>query len=64
MPMTENCIDKSIMFGSISTFKGIIKPVTELDINMVVRIYGDDGFLGYHTPVSLYCLALPSGRVC
>ena len=64
MPMTENCIDKSIMFGSISTFKGIIKPVTELDINMVIRIYGDDGFLGYHTPVSLYCLALPSGRVC
>ena len=64
VPMDEYCIDKSIMFSHISTFKGIIKPVTESDINMVIRIYGDDGFLGYHNPVGNICLVATNGRVC
>ena len=63
-PMTEDCIDRSIMFASISTFNGIVKPVMDRDLNMVIRIYGDDGFLGYHHNVGSICLVLSSGRVC
>jgi len=63
-PMTVDCIDKSIMFGSIATFNGIIKPVMDRDLNMVIKIYGDDGFRGYSNEVGSTCLVTPTGRVC
>ena len=32
------------MYHQIDVFSDEIKPVTEKDINMVIRIYGEDGF--------------------
>ena len=63
-PYEPECIDKSVMYGNIATFKGIIKPVTERDINMIVRMYGDDGFYGYWNTVNNICLVTHNGQVC
>jgi len=50
--VTTNCIEEEcdyspIMFGSIDVFEGKVKHVTNKDINMVIRIYGEDGFDPY-----------------
>jgi len=47
--ITTNCIEEEcdfspIMYSSIDVFEGQVKYVTDKDINMVIRIYGEDGF--------------------
>tara|TARA_R110002020_G_scaffold149756_4_gene326195 strand:- start:197 stop:985 length:789 start_codon:yes stop_codon:yes gene_type:complete len=46
----NDCAERSIMFPSIDPFSSNIKQITDEDIQMVVRLYGDDGF-GYPNPV-------------
>ena len=38
------CADRSIMFPSIEPFSKQIKQITSEDIQMVIRLYGEDGF--------------------
>jgi len=38
------CDYSPIMYSSIDVFEGEVKNVTERDIQMMIRIYGDDGF--------------------
>ena len=40
----EECDTSSIMYGSIDVLQAKPKFVTQQDINMVLRIYGEDGF--------------------
>ena len=40
----EECDYSPIMYHQIDVFSDEIKPVTEKDIDMVIRIYGEDGF--------------------
>ena len=59
------------MFGSIDVFEGLEKNVTDKDIKMLIRIYGEDGF-GYPTPkwiprtCDIQCLEVDCGnsRMC
>ena len=44
---TEVCDYSPIMFGSIDVFEGQVKEVTEKDLRMMIRIYGDNGFDPY-----------------
>ena len=46
----EECDYSPIMFSSVNLFEDQVKIVTEKDLNMVIRIYGEDGF-GYPKPV-------------
>jgi hypothetical protein len=43
------CSDRSIMFPSLEPFSTKIKQVTSEDIQMMIRLYGEDGF-GYPNP--------------
>ena len=45
----EVCDYSPIMYGSIDVFEEQVKYVTEKDINMVIRIYGENGFDPYGT---------------
>jgi len=40
----SNCIDDSIMYGKLNTFSNSTKSVKDRDLNMIIRIYGPDGF--------------------
>jgi len=40
----NECGDRSVMYHSLSIWKNTTKTVTNEDIQMVVRIYGEDGF--------------------
>ena len=40
----NDCIDDSIMYGKLNTFSNSTKNITQRDINMIVRMYGIDGF--------------------
>ena len=40
----EECDYTPIMYHQIDVFQETTKPVTEKDINMIIRIYGEDGF--------------------
>jgi len=68
---TEECDYSPIMFGSIDVFEGLEKNVTDKDIKMLIRIYGEDGF-GYPTPkwiprtCDIQCLEVDCGnsRMC
>ena len=40
----DKCADRSIMYHSLQTFQNVTKSVTSEDIQMVYRIYGEDGF--------------------
>jgi len=65
------CDYSPIMYGSIDVFEGQVKNVTEKDIQMLIRIYGEDGF-GYPSPkwiprvCELECLEMDCGnsRMC
>ena len=64
-PMTENCSEKSVMYPMMEIMTNEIKTVKDVDIDMVIRIYGSDGFLGWHNSVNEICLVSPNtGRVC
>ena len=43
------CDYSPIMFGSIDVFEGTEKSITEKDIKMLIRIYGEDGY-GFPQP--------------
>jgi len=47
---TEECDFSPIMYSKIDVFENEVKYVTEKDLNMLIRIYGEDGF-GYPKPV-------------
>ena len=65
------CDYSPIMYSSIDVFEGEIKNVTDTDIKMLVRIYGEDGF-GFPTPkyiprtCDIQCLDMDCGnsRLC
>ena len=67
----EVCDYSPIMFGSIDVFENEIKSVTEKDLKMTIRVYGEDGF-GHPTPkwiprsCDLQCLEVDCGnsRMC
>ena len=74
--VTSNCMEvecdySPIMYHSIKVFEGQIKNVTDKDVNMLVRIYGEDGFGGM-TPkwiprtCDIQCLEVDCGnsRMC
>ena len=46
----EECDYSPIMYRSVDLFEDQVKIVTEKDLNMVIRIYGEDGF-GHPKPV-------------
>ena len=52
----SNCIDDSIMYGKLNTFTNSTKPITERDLNMVVRMYGIDGFGSPHPDIPIACI--------
>ena len=74
--VTSNCMEvecdySPIMYSSIDVFEGEVKNVTEKDIKMMIRIYGEDGF-GFPTPkyipreCNIECLEVDCGnsRMC
>lgn len=61
----ESCANKSIMYPFLDIMTGQNRVVEQVDIDMVVRIYGEDGFLGWHNSVGEVCLVSQvTGRVC
>jgi len=60
----ENCANKSIMYPTVDIMIGQNKVVKQVDVDMVVRIYGEDGFLGWSNPVPELCLISSSGKLC
>jgi len=52
----NNCIDDSIMYAKLDTFTNSTKPITQRDINMVVRMYGIDGFGTPHPDIPIACI--------
>jgi predicted Zn-dependent protease len=52
----SNCIDDSIMYGKLNTFTNSTKSITERDLNMVVRMYGIDGFGSPHPDIPIACI--------
>ena len=52
----NNCINDSIMYAKLDTFTNSTKPITERDINMVVRMYGIDGFGSPHPNIPIACI--------
>jgi len=74
--VTSNCLEvecdySPIMFSSIDVFEGEVKNVTERDIQMMVRIYGEDGFDPYSPKYiprqcDIQCLEMDCGnsRMC
>lgn len=63
-PIRYDCVDESVMYYKIAINEGEIKKLSERDINMIVRIYGSDGFRGWHNPVGEICLVGSSNKVC
>lgn len=63
-PQTDDCINKSVMYPNMDILQGEIRTIKEVDIDMVVRIYGEDGFLGWSNPVPELCLISSSGKLC
>ena len=74
--VTDNCMEvecdySPIMYSSIDVFEGEVKNVTQKDIDMMIRIYGEDGF-GFPTPkyiprqCDVQCLEFDCGnsRMC
>jgi hypothetical protein len=45
----QNCQERSIMYHSLDIWKNMTKTVQDEDIQMLVKIYGEDGF-GYPRP--------------
>jgi hypothetical protein len=60
----EGCANKSIMYPTVDIMIGKNRVVEQVDIDMVVRIYGEDGFLGWSNPVPELCLISSSGKLC
>ena len=52
----SNCINDSIMYSKIDTFTNSTKPITERDINMIIKIYGKDGFGSPHHDIPKTCV--------
>ena len=42
--MEVECDYSPIMYSSIDVFEGEVKEITDLDLKMMIRIYGEDGF--------------------
>ena len=52
----NDCIDDSIMYAKLDTFSNSTKPITQRDINMVVKMYGIDGFGSPHPNIPMTCI--------
>ena len=44
------------MYSKIDTFTNSTKPITERDINMIIKIYGKDGFGSPHPDIPIACI--------
>jgi hypothetical protein len=67
----EECDYSPIMYSKIDVFEGLSKSVTDKDLNMTIRIYGEDGFAGIKPKFSprtcdILCLEIDCGnsRLC
>ena len=54
----DDCSDDSIMYPHLDIFQNNTKTITERDINMIIRLYGNDGFGFPHPNIPNYCLVL------
>ena len=54
----DDCSDDSIMYPHLDIFQNNTKTITERDINMLIRMYGNDGFGFPHPDIPEYCLVL------
>ena len=50
------CIEDSIMYYKLNTFNNNTKNITDRDINMLIRMYGIDGFGSPHPDIPLACI--------
>ena len=46
------------MYPKLEIFQNNTKTITERDINMLIRMYGNDGFGFPHPNIPEYCLVL------
>ena len=52
----NDCMGDSIMYGTLNTFTNSTKPITQRDINMIVKMYGIDGFGTPHPDIPTTCV--------
>lgn len=52
----EDCIDDSIMYPKLNTFSNSTKSITDRDINMIIKLYGIEGFGSPHYDSPLTCI--------
>ena len=58
-----DCIKDSIMYAKLDTFTNSTKPITQRDINMIIKMYGIDGFGTPHHDIPMTCVVSET-RTC
>ena len=52
----SDCIDDSIMYHKLDTFSNSTKNITSRDINMIIKLYGIEGFGTPHPDIPTTCV--------